>query len=45
VVFQSQSWWLEQEDLVEVMREFKKLYDMLSIHSAINVMQIHIQKP
>jgi hypothetical protein len=45
VVFQNQSWWLEQEDLVEVMRGFKKLYDMLSIHGAINVMQIYIQKP
>jgi hypothetical protein len=28
-----------------VMRGFKKLYDMLSIHGAINVMHIHIQKP
>jgi hypothetical protein len=45
VVFQNQSWWLEQEDLVEVMRGFKKLYDMLSIHGATNVMQIYIQKP
>jgi hypothetical protein len=45
VVFQSRSLWLEQKDLVEVMRGFKKLYDMLSIHGAINVMHIHIQKP
>jgi hypothetical protein len=45
VVFQSQNWWPKQEDLVEVMRGFKKLYDMLSIHGATNVMQIYIQKP
>jgi len=42
VVFQSQNWWPKQEDLVEVMRGFKELYGMPSIHGAINVMHIHI---
>jgi type II secretory pathway component PulK len=33
------------EDLLKVMIGFKDFSDLPSIHDAINVMQIHIQKP
>ncbi len=45
MVLKKQIWWLEGKDLVEVMRGFRIFSNLAFIYSAIDVIQIHIQKP
>jgi hypothetical protein len=37
--------WLKGKDLVQVMATFKNFYGLLVIHDAIDITQIHLQKP
>jgi hypothetical protein len=45
VVFKSQIQWPKGEDLAKVLRGFREFCGLPSIHGAIDVTQIHIQKP